>query len=118
MVRAQAVEGALEPVVLAAPPLGRSGDLRVRKAVHDALGADPTAIGRHVFRVSARFGQGVDGRRALYMRLDLDEDFPLLPHDTLPDRLRSLQSAGAARCAAVLGPDFQVFVSFGGKKLR
>lgn len=116
--QAQAIEGAVEPLVLAAPPIGRSGALRVRKTVHDALGADLEAIGAHVFRVSARFGQDVEGRRVVYVRLDLDEDFPNLPLSSLPGRLARLQAAGAARCAAVLGRDFQAFVSFGGKKLR
>ena len=114
---AQAIAGADEPMVLSAPPLGRSGDVKVRKAAHDVLCADPRAVGPHVFGLYASFFQGVEGRRVVSLRLDLDEDFPNLPANTLPERLQLLQQAGAARCAAILGVDFQVLsVYFGGKK--
>lgn len=95
--------GAVEPMVLSAPPLGRSGDVKVRKPVHDALCANPTAIDAHVFRLFAQFIQGTAGRRSVSLRLDLDEEFPNKPIDTLADRLKLLQAAGAARCAAILG---------------
>ena len=107
----QATEGADEPMVLSAPPLGRSGDVKVRKPVHDALCG--------VSRLFASFVQGTTGRRSVALRLDLDEGFPNLPLDTLPDRLSALQQAGAARCVAILGADFNVLsIYFGGKKLR
>jgi hypothetical protein len=115
----QFVEGADEPMVISAPPLGRSGDVVVRKPLHDALCAEPTALGAHVLRIKAQFTQGSAGGRSVSLRLDLDADFPNLPVDALPARLEALQKAGAARCAAVLGADFRVLsIHFGGKKLR
>lgn len=69
--------------------------------------------------MKAGFTQDTTGKRSVALRLDLDEDFPNLPLRTLPAKLERLQKAGAARCAAVLGPDFSVLsVYFGGKKLR
>lgn len=116
---AQWVEGAVEPLVLAAPPAGRSGALRVSKALHDALGEDPHLVGPHVFRIRAFFNQHMNGRRSVNVRLDLNEDFPNLPLETLPERLHPLLLAGAARARSVLGPDFLVMpVALGGKKLR
>lgn len=114
----RAVEGAVELLVLSAPPAGRSGEVRVRKALHDALGADPRRVGPHVSRVSAMIAQDTEGKRWVALRLVLDEDFPNLPLETLPERLQLLMKAGAARCAEIMGADFHVIVDFGGKKLR
>lgn len=118
MIEVRPKKGASEPLVLASPPLGRSGEVRVRKPVLDALNADLAALGPHVTRVRAKFVQGVEGKRVVFLTLDLGEDFPIAPEKTLARRLQALEKAGKARTAAVLGKDFQTFVSFGGKKLR
>jgi hypothetical protein len=116
---ARAVEGAAEPLVLSSPPLGRSGIVKVRKPLRDALEADPTSIGAHVAGLHARIEQGTTGERVVSLRIDLDEDFPNQPLAKLSERLQPLIDAGHARCAAVLGAEFRVLsVSFGGKKLR
>jgi hypothetical protein len=103
-------------MVLAAPPLGTSGVVRVRKALHDAL-AQAVRL-PHVSRISVSFGQGTDGSRAAYVRLIFDEDFPVAPAETLPARLRAMADAASGACRVVLGVDFTVFVDFGGKRLR
>lgn len=115
-IAAQAVDGAVEPLVLAAPQAGTSGELRVRKPVHDALAAAVQLP--HVSRVSASFAQGVNGARMVSVRLILDESFPLAPADTLAERLTALSTSAKAACAGVLGASFVVFVDFGGKRLR
>jgi hypothetical protein len=109
-------DGTDEAMVLTAPSLGTSGVVRVRKAMHDAL-AQAVRV-PHVSRISVPFGQGTDGVRAAYVRLIIDEDFPVAPAETLQVQLRAMADAAADACRGVLGVDFAVFVDFGGKRLR
>ena len=102
-------------MVLAAPSLGTAGVVRVRKAMHDPR-AQAVRV-PHVSRISVLFGQGTDGVRAAYVRLIIDEDFPVAPAETLPVRLRAMADAASDACRGVLGVDFAVFVDVGGKRL-
>lgn len=110
-----------DPYVLSKPPTGKSGDLKVRKPVHDALCADPTSIDPHVSKLTASFGQDITGARMVYLRMVLDDDAPTLKdlgQAALTARVRMLQAKGTARCVAVLGEGFHITPWFGGKHFR
>jgi hypothetical protein len=110
-----------DPFILSKPPVGKSGNLRVRKPIHDALCADPKSLDPHVSRLTAHFGQDITGLRIAYLRLTLDAASPTLKdlgEKRLVNRVRTLTAAGEARLANVLGKDFHASVFFGGKHFR
>jgi hypothetical protein len=110
-----------EPYVLSKPPTGRSGDLNVRKPVHDALRVDPSSMDPHVFKLTSMFAQDVTGLRVAWLCLWLDDASPTLKdlgEERLQARIAALTAAGQARLAAVLGDDFRTHVWFGGKHFR
>lgn len=110
-----------EPYVLSKPPTGKSGDLKLRKPIHDALCVDPQSFDPHVKKVTASFAQDVAGTRVAYLRLVLDDDAPTLKdlgETRLVARVQALTRLGNARIAAVLGPDFHAQTWFGGKHFR
>lgn len=114
-------DGVDDPYVLHKPPPGKSGDLKVKKAVHDALCADPTSLDPHVKKLTVSFGQDINGARMVYLRLVLDDDAPTLKdlgEARLTARVKRLQQVGTARCLSVLGDGFHVQPWFGGKHFR